>query len=130
MGFYSTLNEEFNALLHSWNKSTLARYKYNSQSFFRIYFTEIWFFRMSIPPKINFNGLNVPKDNFTKYPYDQKPFFRIHFAKSILPEWCKIQKYLLKNSVCEEIPKTVSKFWSDPEEPLNKLPIKEIDTPE
>ncbi len=30
----------------------------------------------------------------------------------------------------EETPKTIKKFLSDPEEPLNKLPIKEIDTSE
>ncbi len=83
---------------------------------------------MPIPTKINFTELNGPKDNFNKYPYDRKPIFRIHFAENILPECCKIRKYLLKNFVYEETPKTVKKFRSGPEEPLYKLPIKESDT--
>ncbi len=85
---------------------------------------------MPIPPKINVTKLNVPKDNFTEYPCDRKPIFQIHFAGSILPEWCKIRKYLLKKFVCEETEKTVKKFRSDLEEPLIKLPLKEIDTSE
>ncbi len=83
---------------------------------------------MPILPKINVTELNVPKDNFTEYPYDWKPIFLIHFAKSILPAWCKIRKYLLKNFVCEHTRKTVKTYQSDPEEPLNKLPVREIDT--
>ncbi len=55
------------------------------------------------------------------------------FFESILPKvFCqnsvKSGKYLLKNFVCEETGKIAKKFQSDPEEPLNKLPIKEIDT--
>ncbi len=63
---------------------------------------------MPVPLKINFSELNVPKSNF-------------------YPNGVKSQKYLPKNLVCEETGKTVKKFRSDSEEPLNKLPIKEID---
>ncbi len=54
------------------------------------------------------------------------------FSESIFPKvfylnGVKSEKYLLKNFVCEETEKTVKKFRSDPEEPLNKLLIKEID---
>ncbi len=57
------------------------------------------------------------------------------FSESILskvfyPNGVKSEKYLLKNFVCEEIGKTVKKFQSGPEEPWNKLPIKEIDSSE
>ncbi len=57
------------------------------------------------------------------------------FSVSILPKvfhpnGVKSEKYLLKTFVCEETTKTVKKFRSDPEEPLNKLPIKESDTSE
>ncbi len=57
------------------------------------------------------------------------------FSESILPKvfypnGVKSKKYLLKNLVCQETGKTVKKFRSDPEEPLNNLPIKEIDTSE
>ncbi len=37
----------------------------------------------------------------------------------------KLFRTFLRN--CEESGKTVKKLQSDPEEPLNKLPIKEID---
>ncbi len=55
------------------------------------------------------------------------------FSKSILskvfyPNGVKSEKYLLKNFVSVETGKTVKQFRSDSEEPLNKLPIKEIDT--
>ncbi len=50
--------------------------------------------------------------------------------KVFYPIGVKSEKYSLKNFVCEETPKTVKKFRSDPEEPLNKLPIREIDTSE
>ncbi len=92
---------------------------------------------MPIPPKINFTELNVPKDNFTEYsynrkiilPYDRKPIFRIYFAKSILPKWCKIRKVFTKKFCLKGNYKNCKKkFRSDPEEPLNKLLIKEIDT--
>ncbi len=85
---------------------------------------------MPIPPKINITKLNLPKDNFTEYPYDRKPSFRIHFSKVFSSNGVKFGKYLLKNFVCEETRKTIKKFQSDPEELLNKLPIKEIDTSE
>ncbi len=57
------------------------------------------------------------------------------FSESILwkvfyPNGVKSVKYLLKNFVSEETGKTAKKFQSDPEEPLNKLPIKEIDNSE
>ncbi len=50
--------------------------------------------------------------------------------KVFYPNGVISEKYSLKNFVCEEIGKLVKKFWSDTEEPLNKLPIKEIDTSE
>ncbi len=103
--------------------------EYDSGHFSRIDFSEIRFFRIPIPPKINFTELNVPKDNFTEYPYEQKLIFRIHFAE-FYPSGVKSEKYLLKKFVCEETGNTVKKFRSDPEEPLNKLLIKEIDTSE
>ncbi len=54
------------------------------------------------------------------------------FSESILPKvfylnGAKCKKDLVKNFVCEETGKTVKKFWINPEEPLNKLPVKEID---
>ncbi len=82
---------------------------------------------MPTPPKINFTELNVPKDNFTEYLFEWKPIFRIYIAESILPEWRKIWKCLQKNFICEVTGKTVKKFQTDPEKPLNKLPIREID---
>ncbi len=54
-------------------------------------------------------------------------FFKSILPKVFYPNGVKSEKYLLKNFVCEETGKTVKKFQSDPEEPLNKLPIKEID---
>ncbi len=54
------------------------------------------------------------------------------FSESILPKvfypnGVKSEKCGPKNFVRQETGKTVKKFRSDPEEPLNKLPIKEID---
>ncbi len=54
------------------------------------------------------------------------------FSESILPNvfhpnGVNSEKYLLKNFVCEETGKTVKKNQCDPEEPLNKLHIKEVD---
>ncbi len=54
------------------------------------------------------------------------------FSESILskvfyPNGAKFEKYSLKNFVREETGKTVKKLLSNPEEPLNKLPIKKID---
>ncbi len=46
------------------------------------------------------------------------------------PNGVKSEKYLLTNFVYEETGKTARKFQSDPEEPLNKLIMKEIDTSE
>ncbi len=75
---------------------------------------------------------NVYKNNgqFVVFPHGILAALCTVQGASILPECCKIRKYLLKNFVCEETEKTVKKFQSDPEESLNKLPIKEIDTTE
>ncbi len=50
---------------------------------------------------------------------------KVFYPNSVISE-----KYLLKNFVYEETGKTVKKFWSEPEETLSKLPVKEIDTSE
>ncbi len=58
---------------------------------------------------------------------NENQFFESIQPKVFYLNGVKSEKYLLKNFVYEETGKTVKKFQSDPEEPLNKLPIEEID---
>ncbi len=91
----------------------------DSRSFFRIDFTKIWFFRVPIP----YRNIILPNIHMTENRFSESILPKVFY-----PNGVKSEKYLLKKFVCEETPKTVKKFRSDPEEPLNKLPIKEIDT--
>ncbi len=65
--------------------------------------------------KINYTGTN------------ENGFSESILPKVFYPNGAKCEKYLIKNFVCKKTGKTVKKFRDDPEEPLNKLPIKEID---
>ncbi len=72
-----------------------------------------------------YRKLILPNTRITK-----NRFSEYILPKVFYPNGVKSEKYLLTKWVSEETGKTPKKFQSDPKVPLNKLPIKKIDTSE